>query len=441
MRDRLARVVRWLRTRWGWDERHAELAAQPLLRGVSRTVIRRLATDGDEVTFEGGQQLLAEDHIGYWFFLIVDGSLTVTRGGVVTTRLSAGGHCGEVAILGFRPQPATITTGSPVRAWVFGRRQFLALAYSERLVQQRLFPGAEGEAFPAKVRELREIGSAEWRALSERPEWREALLASPLREVRPGRIVSRPPPSLIPWAGGRSRVSSPAPPLTVSLGWRGRAVIASVVTVAVTMAALLYHPAIVVVDSAPAVDVAGDVTVTGVPTYPIHGRYLLLAVRFARPNAVNAALAVLRHRSRASLAPGQPGETRADASRQALAAFRQSESDAVTAAAVAAHVDPAAVHATFKRRDIGGPSAGLIYALVVYDLLTPADVAGGRTIAATGSIDAAGDVGIIGFVSEKLRAANRVHADVLLVPEGQLGDSGGARPVTSLKDAVRSLAA
>jgi PDZ domain-containing protein len=58
-----------------------------------------------------------------------------------------------------------------------------------------------------------------------------------------------------------------------------------------------------------------------------------------------------------------------------------------------------------ERPDIGGPSARLAYALAVADLLEWQDYASGRTIAATGTIQADGDVGEVGGVEQKAIAA------------------------------------
>jgi PDZ domain-containing protein len=70
--------------------------------------------------------------------------------------------------------------------------------------------------------------------------------------------------------------------------------------------------------------------------------------------------------------------------------------------------------------DIGGPSAGTMFALGLYDLLTPGDLTGGRTVAGTGTIDNQGRVGEIGGVEEKVAAAKEIGADVFLVPDGNL---------------------
>lgn len=72
---------------------------------------------------------------------------------------------------------------------------------------------------------------------------------------------------------------------------------------------------------------------------------------------------------------------------------------------------------------IGGPSAGLMWALGLYDLLTPGDLTGGRTIAGTGMILLDGSVYPIGGIGEKLTAADDAGADVFLVPKENLKEA------------------
>jgi PDZ domain-containing protein len=95
--------------------------------------------------------------------------------------------------------------------------------------------------------------------------------------------------------------------------------------------------------------------------------------------------------------------------------------------------------------DIGGPSAGMMWALGLYDLLTPGDLTGGRTIAGTGEIDLRGRVYPIGGVGEKIIAARRAGARVFLVPAANLAEAEGAAedirliPVETIDDALRYL--
>jgi Lon-like protease len=66
--------------------------------------------------------------------------------------------------------------------------------------------------------------------------------------------------------------------------------------------------------------------------------------------------------------------------------------------------------------DIGGPSAGLIFSLGVYDTLTPGSLTGGTDIAGTGTITGNGRVGPIGGIQQKIVAAADAGAKVFLVP-------------------------
>jgi PDZ domain-containing protein len=66
--------------------------------------------------------------------------------------------------------------------------------------------------------------------------------------------------------------------------------------------------------------------------------------------------------------------------------------------------------------DIGGPSAGLALTLGVIDALDGGSLTGGKTVAATGTIDAAGAVGDVGGVPQKTVAVEKAGASIFLVP-------------------------
>ena len=78
---------------------------------------------------------------------------------------------------------------------------------------------------------------------------------------------------------------------------------------------------------------------------------------------------------------------------------------------------------------IGGPSAGLMIALTVYDKVLPdVDLAAGRVVAGTGSITADGRVGPIGGIGLKILAADAQGADVFLAPAADLRAAQAAVP-------------
>jgi PDZ domain-containing protein len=65
---------------------------------------------------------------------------------------------------------------------------------------------------------------------------------------------------------------------------------------------------------------------------------------------------------------------------------------------------------------IGGPSAGLMFSLAIYDTLTPGSLTGGADVAGTGTINAAGKVGPIGGIQQKIVSARDAGAELFLVP-------------------------
>lgn len=80
---------------------------------------------------------------------------------------------------------------------------------------------------------------------------------------------------------------------------------------------------------------------------------------------------------------------------------------------------------------IGGPSAGLMIALDVYDAVAKEDLVAGRRIAGTGGIDLSGDVERIGALPLKVIAAARQGAVAFLVPASQAAQARGAVPAGS----------
>lgn len=95
---------------------------------------------------------------------------------------------------------------------------------------------------------------------------------------------------------------------------------------------------------------------------------------------------------------------------------------------------------------IGGPSAGLMFALAVVDRLTPGELTGGRFVAGTGAIDPSGAVGAIDGIPFKMLKAREVGAEVFLVPAANCAEAVATVPeglslvrVTTLSDAIAGL--
>ncbi len=98
--------------------------------------------------------------------------------------------------------------------------------------------------------------------------------------------------------------------------------------------------------------------------------------------------------------------------------------------------------------NIGGPSAGMMFALGVIDKLTGMNLSGGRFIAGTGEISPGGAVGAIGGIQQKMVGARDAGATVFLAPAGNCADTKGAVPaglrvvkVSTLSGAIAALQA
>lgn len=99
---------------------------------------------------------------------------------------------------------------------------------------------------------------------------------------------------------------------------------------------------------------------------------------------------------------------------------------------------------------VGGPSAGLAFTLAVLDQLTDGELTGGKRLAVTGTINAAGDVGPVGGVVQKTAAVRDLGIEVFIVPAtlppdeldavfDKAGDDVLIIPVANLGEALDAL--
>jgi Lon-like protease len=96
-------------------------------------------------------------------------------------------------------------------------------------------------------------------------------------------------------------------------------------------------------------------------------------------------------------------------------------------------------------QEIGGPSAGLVFALAIYDKITDGPLLAGRHFAGTGKITPNGDVQSIGGIQEKISAAQKAGATAFFVPASNCRDLEGVHTtmtlikVGTLSDAIKAV--
>jgi CRP/FNR family cyclic AMP-dependent transcriptional regulator len=96
----------------------------PLFAGCSKAELREVAISADEIDLRDGYVLTREGRPGREFFVLVEGTVEVTRDGKKLADMRAGDWFGEISLLTHTPRTATVTATSPVRVLVITDRAF-----------------------------------------------------------------------------------------------------------------------------------------------------------------------------------------------------------------------------------------------------------------------------------------------------------------------------
>ncbi len=151
----------------------------------------------------------------------------------------------------------------------------------------------------------------------------------------------------------------------------------------------------------------------------------LLSVDGGRVESTEAAVTAI-----SAVNPGDPValQVRRDDERLTVNVTTEPNPDDSSKARIGVSLGPPVDVSIKLSQDIGGPSAGLVFSLAIYDRLTPGSLTGGRFVAGTGTIDAEGKVGPIGGIQQKIIGAYKggEGASVFLVPADNCEEAGGS---------------
>jgi len=106
------------------DPKVDRLAGVPLFKDLSKRDLEFLASRVDEVDLKPGQTVIREGQPTESFFILVKGSVNVTRAGKPAARLGPGDFFGEIGMLDKGPATATVVAEGPVDAMVLSHAQF-----------------------------------------------------------------------------------------------------------------------------------------------------------------------------------------------------------------------------------------------------------------------------------------------------------------------------
>ncbi len=126
------------------DDKATALGRASLFKNLSRAELVALAKVTEDLEVDEGKVLAREGEIGYEFFVIVDGEVTVTKEGREIRGLSAGDFFGEIALIWESPRrTATVTAATPLRFFVLTRQSFRGLIHHHPEIEAKVLEALE----------------------------------------------------------------------------------------------------------------------------------------------------------------------------------------------------------------------------------------------------------------------------------------------------------
>jgi CRP-like cAMP-binding protein len=135
----------------GRDQKVDLIKGVPLFARCSRKELAAVASVADEIDFPAGKELTREGARGREFFVLLDGSVDVKRGGRRINRLQGGDFFGEIALISRSPRTATVVTTSPVRSLVITDRSFRTLLERSPDIQLKVLEALAERIAPSVV--------------------------------------------------------------------------------------------------------------------------------------------------------------------------------------------------------------------------------------------------------------------------------------------------
>lgn len=131
------------------DPKLSRVEDVPLFAGCDRREIRAIGRLGDLTKRDSGTVLIEQGRYGGEVFIIIDGTVTVSRDGEVAATLGPGEVVGEVAVLDRGSRTATVTADTPIQVLVFDPRGFASLLREVPAVARRMLAETAGRLRPS----------------------------------------------------------------------------------------------------------------------------------------------------------------------------------------------------------------------------------------------------------------------------------------------------
>ena len=136
------------------------LARMPLFRPLNDREILRVLQVTDVTAFENGERVMTEGATGEELFIVLSGTLRVTRGGAELATLKTGDHVGEMALVRSQPRSATVVSDGPSELMVIRRTEFFEILRKEHQLAVKLLWQFLGVLADRLADTSRELGAA-----------------------------------------------------------------------------------------------------------------------------------------------------------------------------------------------------------------------------------------------------------------------------------------
>jgi voltage-gated potassium channel len=120
------------------DQKLSMLSKVPLFAGLGPRDLAEVGRLADEVTVREGKVLAKEGAAAHEFFVILDGTVAITKGSTHVRDMGPGDFFGELALIGRVPRTATVTASTPVTLLVVGHREFTTLLAEQPRINEKV---------------------------------------------------------------------------------------------------------------------------------------------------------------------------------------------------------------------------------------------------------------------------------------------------------------
>ncbi len=123
----------------------------PLFARCSKKELRMIANLADQIEWPEGKTLIKQGRLGSEFFILIEGTASVSQGGSKLRDLAAGEWVGEIALISDVPRTATVVATSPISALVMTRGAFSQLMTDSPSIAAKVLAGLGERVAPESI--------------------------------------------------------------------------------------------------------------------------------------------------------------------------------------------------------------------------------------------------------------------------------------------------